>query len=88
MILVDAVVAFVSGAAFEASCVAWVHYSEKNEAAKAAFVSMLIALANLAGVGESLHDLRVAPAFVLGYGLGTYATIKLKQRLTKSSPLV
>lgn len=74
----EALVTFLSGAIFEAGCVAWVHYSEKNEAAKAAIVSMLNALVTLVGVGESLRDLRMAPAYVLGYGAGTYVMIRWK----------
>lgn len=75
-----ALLAFVSGAAYEAACVGWVHYSERGKAGITSVFSMLAATAEVAGVLDSVHDMRVAPFFVLGYGVGTYLAVKLKSR--------
>lgn len=69
---------FLFGALYEAGCVAWVHYSERHQAGKAALVSSLLAAVQIAGVGESVHDIRMAPFFVVGYGVGSYVAVKLK----------
>jgi hypothetical protein len=41
---------------------------------------MMQAAATIAGVGESVHDMRIAPFFVLGCGAGTFAAIVWKRR--------
>jgi len=73
-------IALASGAAYEAACVGWVHNSERGRAFVTALFSMVVALCEVVGVGESIHDLRAAPFFVLGYGLGTFGAVKWKSR--------
>jgi hypothetical protein len=68
---------FLSGAAVEATAVAWVHYSTTGHALAAGAFSMLQAAAMVFGIGESVHDRFAGPAFVLGYGVGTAATVAL-----------
>lgn len=80
--ILHALIAFAGGAAYEAACVGWVHYSEKGRPTATATFSMLAALAEVGGIFESVHDLRVAPFFVLGYGVGTYAAVWFKSRKT------
>jgi hypothetical protein len=77
---------FLAGAAYEAACVAWVHYSEKGRPVITALFSMMAALAEVSGVGGSVHDWRVAPFFVLGYGVGTYSAVEFKRRRSRSTP--
>lgn len=85
--LIACLVAFISGVVIEASCVMWVHYSERDDAAKTALFSMIVALAQVAGIGEAIHDWHIAPFFVLGYGVGTYTTMKVKTWLkSRKSP--
>ena len=79
-ILVNAVIAFLGGAVYEAGCVFWVHYSESGRPYATALVSMLCATAQVAGIGESVRDLRIAPFFIIGYGVGTFFAVKLKDR--------
>lgn len=75
-----AILTFICGALYEASCVFWVHFSEKGSAKMASAISMLVATCTLAGIGASLHDIKFAPFYILGYGFGTYMAVKIKQR--------
>jgi hypothetical protein len=80
-------IAFASGFLIECACVFWVHYSERGAPAKTAFFSMIVGSAQVLGIGESIRDPWASGAFVLGYGTGTYITVRfLKRRLDKSSP--
>lgn len=74
-----AIVTFVSGAAYEATCVFWVHYSEKGSLKTTVF-SMLAATAEVAGIGASVHDWHLAPFFIVGYGTGTALAVIVKRR--------
>lgn len=80
--ILQGLVTFASGAAYEYGCVFWVHCAEAGKPAKAAVWSMLLATVTLVGVGESLRDLRYAPLYVLGYGAGTFAAVR--QRVTRA----
>lgn len=74
--------AFLAGLFLEGTAVFWTHYSERGKALIAASFSSAQALALVLGIGESVHDLKRAPFFVLGYGAGSYVAIKLKTRLS------
>lgn len=65
--------ALASGATYEALSVVWVHQVSHGTAWATALVSGLQALAMVVGVGESVKDWHVAPAFVAGYAAGAYA---------------
>ncbi len=71
------VFAFASGATYEALSVVWVHQATRGSAMAVAFVSGLQALAMVVGIGESVKNWRVSPAFVLGYAAGAYAGMVL-----------
>jgi len=81
VILAACAIAFFGGAVYEAGCVGWVHYAERGRPFATALFSMLCATAQVAGIGESVHDLAAAPFFVLGWGVGTYGAVVLKRRL-------
>ena len=70
-------VAFVSGAAYEACSVVWVHRATTGTALQTALVSGLQAFAQVAGIGESVKDWRAAPFFVAGYAIGAYVAMVL-----------
>jgi hypothetical protein len=70
--------AFASGAALEGFALFWVSACERGRAGKAALFSLLFGLAQVAGIGVSLSDLRVAPWYVLGLAAGTYFGVRLK----------
>jgi hypothetical protein len=78
--IIDCVLAFFGGALYEASCVAWVHYSETGDAFRAALVSMLVAACTVVGVVESIRNIIAAPFFIFGYGIGTYIAVSFKNR--------
>lgn len=69
---------FIAGATIEIACVGWVHYSERDRAVKTAICSMLIASAQVAGIGEAIHGGLDAVMFVLGYGAGTFSSVAMK----------
>jgi hypothetical protein len=69
---------FLSGAVYEATCVFWVHFSERGRPFKTGLFSMLAATAEVCGIGASVHDWWLAPFFIVGYGTGTVIAIKLK----------
>ena len=70
---------FLSGAAVEATAVAWVHYSTTGHALLAGTFSMLQAAAMVFGIGEAVGERFMGTAFVLGYGIGTAVTVALVQ---------
>jgi hypothetical protein len=76
--MVEYFATFIAGLFLEGTAVFWTHYSERGRALIAASFSSVQALALVLGIGESVHDLKRAPFFVLGYGVGSYAAIKLK----------
>lgn len=69
---------FLAGAAYEACCAYWVHYSERDAAEEAALCSMGACLVTVFGIEESIHWWPSVVAFVFGYGAGTWAVIKVK----------
>lgn len=80
---------FVSGAAVEGVAVFWVHFSERGYALRTGVCSMIQAAALVFGIGETVHDGRYAPAFILGYGAGSALAVWLKRARsskTTSSP--
>lgn len=70
-----------AGLFLEGTAVFWTHYSERGNAAIAALFSGVQAIALVFGVGESVHDPKHAPFFVLGYASGSYLAIKIKGRI-------
>jgi hypothetical protein len=67
----------LSGAAYEACSVVWVHSAEHGTALATALVSGLQALAQVVGIGESARDWRCAPFFVVGYAVGAYVAMRV-----------
>lgn len=84
-VILLAVATFLSGALYESGCVFWVHFSEKGRPVATAVCSMLVAVAQVFGIGESVRDVRLAPFFVAGYGFGTWSAVAWKSRRTVSS---
>ena len=70
---------FASGAAVEGVAVFWVHFSERGYALRTGACSMIQAAALVFGIGETVHDWRYAPAFILGYGAGSALAVLLKR---------
>lgn len=77
----DLAITFVAGFAIEACCVLWVHYAERGAPMRTALFAMIMAVAQIAGIGESIRDPVASAFFVLGYGAGTYAAVRYKGRL-------
>jgi hypothetical protein len=73
------VATFLAGAANEGVAVFWVHFSERGRPFATGFCAMIQAAAVVVGVGESVHDWRLAPAFVLGYGVGAASGVLAKR---------
>lgn len=79
--VLHALLVFVCGAAYEACCVGFVHFSERGRASLTALFSMLAAAAELTGIIDSARNLALAPVFVVGYGTGTYLAVRVKRWL-------
>ena len=79
MILAAGLSAFASGVLIEATAIAWVHFAERDRPIAAALASMIQATAQVIGIGESLHDWRSAPCFIIGYGAGTALAVVAKR---------
>lgn len=71
---------FAAGAIYEATCVWWVHFAESGKPFKTGMMSMIAATAEVTGLIGTITDLRLAPAFVLGYGFGTAVAVAFKNR--------
>lgn len=78
--ILPGLIAFVCGALYEAACVGWVHFSERDKPRHTAAFSMLAATAEVTGVLDSVRDFHAAPFFVVGYGVGTYLAVPWKTR--------
>jgi hypothetical protein len=79
-LVIEILMTFTAGFVIETACVYWVHFSERNRAVPTALCSMAIGLAQVLGIGESVHDWRMGAPFVLGYGVGTYTAVRRKAR--------
>lgn len=77
---------FLAGFTIETACVYWVHFSERNRALPTALCSMAIGMAQVLGIGESVHDWRMGVPFVLGYGVGTYTAVRRKSKVGAARP--
>jgi hypothetical protein len=75
--ILHSALAFLAGALYELACVFWVHFSQLKRSGIAAFFSMLSALTEVVGIGESIHDWHLAPGFILGFGVGTFVAVRL-----------
>lgn len=75
------ILALMAGAFYESCCVMWAHYSTKeSRPILSGLFSMLSATTQLIGIGEAIHDVKTAPFFILGYGIGSYLAVKIKER--------
>lgn len=77
---VSALLVFVCGAFYEASCVGFVHYAEAGGAWRTAAMSALAGLAEVTGIFGTVKDWHIGPFFVAGLGVGAYLGVKLKGR--------
>jgi hypothetical protein len=67
---------FLAGAVYEGSGPMYVYWSERNCPVKVGFLGAVQAICQLTGIGTSIHDLRFAPAFVLGYFVGPFVILR------------
>lgn len=74
---VNCLLTFVSGAAVEAVCALWVKAVAEHRALRSGLLSMVWAVALLAGIGEAIKHGWPAVTWVLGYGVGSWAAVKM-----------
>lgn len=74
-----AILIFACGALYEAACVGFVHFSERQRPLPTALCSMATAAAVVTGILGSVSDWHDAPWFVLGHGVGAYWAVRLKR---------
>lgn len=73
------VAAFLGGALYEAGCVVWVHYAERDDVGPAVGTSMFNAVVTIIGVESFLKHWLFKVAYVLGFGTGTAVAILLRR---------
>ena len=76
--MTEYITTFLAGLCIEGTAGVWTHYTARGKAVLAGLLSSFQALAVVLGVGQSVRDWHYAPAFVLGYGMGSYLAIKAK----------
>lgn len=76
----SALLVFVCGAFYEASCIGFVHYAEAGGAWRTALMSVLAGLAEVTGIFGTVKDWHVGPFFVAGLGVGAYLGVRFKGR--------
>lgn len=69
---------FASGAIVEGVCAKWVQAVADKRAVKAGVMSMVWAVALLAGIGEALQYGWPGATWVLGYGVGSYLAVRFQ----------
>ena len=78
--ILESIIAFIAGALFEASCIGWAHYASKNKPWQTSICSMFAATMQLTGIVDSVHNILVSPFLILGYGVGTFIAIYIKEQ--------
>lgn len=68
---------FFAAALCDACLTAWTLFAAIRDAAACAVLSMLVAACSVLGIGESLKDSRYALFYVVGFGVGSYVTVRL-----------
>lgn len=80
--IASCVAAFFIGAATEGICTLWVASVARRQALRSGFLSSVWAMSLLMGLSEALPGRWPAIFWVLGYGWGSYAVV----RMTKGMP--
>ena len=74
------ILVFLTGIAFEVLYTCWINDLVTKQALRAALWSISIGALSLYGVGSVVRDPSMAPALLLGYGVGTFGTVKWLSR--------
>lgn len=82
-----ALLVFVCGAFYEASCVGFVHFTERTSPRATAVMSVLAGAAEVTGIFESVRDWRIGVFMVAGLGTGAYLGVWYKQLRERSTSL-
>lgn len=67
---------FLLAAAIDALWVLWFRFAAERRAALTALISITLAYVSIAGIGAVLRDAQYTLAYVLGFGVGTYVTVR------------
>ena len=71
------VLVFLSAFAFEACYLLWIRFSVDRKPIRSALLSMLTGALSLYAMVQAVHDMRYAPAILLGYGVGSYVVARV-----------
>lgn len=71
--------AFLAGFVYEFGCVWWVVFIRQRQAALAGLAAGCLGLVFTLGMIEALARGAAAITFAIGYGLGSYAAVKLQK---------
>lgn len=78
----ECLLAFISGAVYEAARALWVHFTERGHPFRAALFSMVVATCQIVGISEALYIHSAALCFIFGYGVGSFTATTVKARWT------
>lgn len=68
---------FISALAWEISYLLWLRYSVDRKPLRSALLSMVTGALSLYAMVQAVHDLKYAPALLLGYGAGSYIVARI-----------
>lgn len=68
--------AFCLGAIYDIAALFWMQATRERYPAGATFMSMWLGAAQVLGIGTALHSTPEMVALVLGYGVGTWLSVK------------
>lgn len=76
---------FLAGAAFELSYLGWIWASAQRRPLLSAALSVITGAISVYGISAVVTDRAVLPWLLLGYGVGSYGTVKISTLLSKES---
>ena len=70
------ILVFLTGVLFEIAYTLWVNDAVTRRPVRAALWSVAVGALSLYGVSSVVKDPSMAPALLLGYGVGTWGTVR------------
>ena len=71
------VLVFLSAFSFECAYLLWIRYSVDRKPLRSALLSMVTGALSLYAMVQAVHDMKYAPALLLGYGCGSYLVARI-----------
>jgi hypothetical protein len=72
-----ALLVFLSAFAFEACYLLWIRFSVDRKPLRSALLSMATGALSIYATFNAVHDLKLVPFLLLGYGVGSYVVARI-----------